>query len=115
MARTREDPRWRVPSIVHTIESSKTPLVVVDGIRSREEAEELRGRYGSRFLLLEVRVPDKLREERATNRGRPIDHNHQDAAAHAAWLRMDKEEVAMIRRIRPMVDVVVDGRGEYEG
>ncbi len=105
----KENPSWRVPRILEAMRKLDSDHVVIDGIRTPEEAEALKKQIGLRFLLVEVRLKDSLRLARAGSRRREVDHEDWNEQAQERWLKMDKEEVAMIDRIRPLVDVVVDG------
>jgi dephospho-CoA kinase len=105
----REEPTWRVPRALRAIRALRSPTVVVDGIRVREEAAALKRRLGPAFLLVEVRVPEEVRRRRARLRRRSVDPGRWDRAAEARWRAMDREEVRMINRLRPLVDAVVSG------
>jgi len=104
-----ESPTWRVGPILERLRSSASDLVVLDGLRVKEEVEALRRELGNRFLVLEVRTDESIRLGRAIARRREVDPVRWDDAAKARWQRMDREEVAMVDRIRPLVDAVVDG------
>jgi dephospho-CoA kinase len=104
-----EAPTWRVPAALERIRATGSELVVVDGLRVKEEVEALRRELGSKFLVLEVRADETLRRERAMARRRDVDPIHWDDLAKSRWEKMDREEVAMVDRIRPLVDVTVHG------
>ncbi|MCI4336225.1 MAG: AAA family ATPase [Thermoplasmata archaeon] len=106
---TAEDPRWRLARTLRAIEGLHAPKVVLDGIRIKEEAQGLAQALGETFLLLEVCVNEELRLQRAVSRQRDVDPTRWDAAAQARWRQMDGEEVAMIDRLRPMVEATVRG------
>jgi dephospho-CoA kinase len=104
-----ESPTWRVAAILERLRAAAADLVVLDGLRVKEEVEALRGELGRRLLVLEVRVDEKLRRERALTRRRDVDPIRWDDVARERWEKMDREEVAMVDRIRPLVDAVVNG------
>ncbi len=106
-----ESPAWRVAPILERLRASRSELVVLDGLRVREEVEALRRELGSRLLVLEVRTDEAVRVRRATARRRDVDPIRWDDVAKARWEKMDREEVAMVDRIRPLVDAVVNGGG----
>ncbi len=108
-SRVAESPTWRVAPIVERIRAAPSDLVVLDGLRVREEVEALRRELGGRLLVLEVRTDEKLRLRRAMARRREVDPARWTDAVFDRWQRMDREEVAMVDRIRPLVDAVVDG------
>lgn len=104
-----KDPAWRVPKVLEALASGPGGNVVIDGIRTREEAEGLRGALGSRLWLVEVRVSEAVRLRRAMARRRDVDPTTWDRAALRRWRAMDREEVRMIDRVRPLVEAVVRG------
>ncbi len=71
----------------------------------------MRRELSSRLLVLEVRTDEALRLRRAMARHRDVDPIRWDDVAKARWEKMDREEVAMVDRIRPLVDAVVNGGG----
>jgi dephospho-CoA kinase len=106
---TTANPTWRVPPTLERLAKLPHRNVVVDGLRGFEETEAFRRELGAHFLLLEVRVDEEVRRARAKGRHRDVDPSTWDAAAEERWLAMDRQEVAMVDRIRPLVEVVVDG------
>jgi dephospho-CoA kinase len=104
-----ESPTWRVARVLEKIGAAGSDLVVLDGLRVKEEVEALRRELGSRFLLFEVRADESLRLARAMARRRDVDPIRWDDVAKARWQKMDREEVAMVDRIRPLLDATVNG------
>lgn len=103
------DPAWRLPRVLEALRRLSHGRAVVDGIRTREEAEGLARALGADFLLVEVRVPEELRLRRARSRRREVDVDTSDPVGLARWQTMDREEVELVDRIRPLVDAVVEG------
>ena len=59
---------------VEKIQSLKTSsLLVIDGVRNREEIEYFKKQLGSDFLIVAIDAPDELRRKRAIARGRTDD------------------------------------------
>jgi dephospho-CoA kinase len=108
---TQNDPCWRVKHILKLIEESGSERIVLDGIRTLEEAKELKKVFGENFLLVEVRVDEKVRMNRAMERKRDVDVSMQSNEAKERWLQMDREEREMIDRLKPLVDFIVLGEG----
>jgi dephospho-CoA kinase len=108
---TQNDPCWRVKHILKLIEESGSEKIVLDGIRTLEEARELKKVFGDDFLLVEVRVDEKVRIERAMKRKRDVDISNQSNEAKEKWLKMDHEEREMIDKLRPLVDFIALGEG----
>lgn len=104
-----QDPRWRVARVLDRIRALRAERVVLDGVRTREEAESFRDQLGPGFLLMEVRVDEARRLERAATRRREVDPGSWDEAARVRWQAMDREEVDMIDRLRPLVELVIQG------
>jgi len=104
-----ENPTWRVAPVLERIRGSGSELVVLDGLRVKEEVEGLRRELGARLLVVEVRTDEATRRKRAMARRRDVDPIRWDDVAKERWEKMDREEVAMVDRVRPLVDVVANG------
>ncbi len=104
-----ENPTWRVAPVLERIRRSGSDLVVLDGLRVKEEVEGLRRELGAELLVVEVRTDEAIRRQRAMARRRDVDPIRWDDVAKERWEKMDREEVAMVDRVRPLVDVVANG------
>jgi dephospho-CoA kinase len=108
---TRNNPCWRVKHILELVKESGSEKIVLDGIRVLEEARELKKVFGESFLLVEVRVDEKIRMNRAMGRKRDVDVLMRSNEAKEKWLQMDREEREMVDRLKPFVDFTVLGEG----
>ena len=104
-----ENPTWRVAPVLERIRRSGSDLVVLDGLRVKEEVEGLRLELGAELLVVEVRYGRG--DPAATGNGpaQDVDPIRWDDVAKERWEKMDREEVAMVDRVRPLVDVVANG------
>lgn len=105
----KQNPEWRVRHIVELVRTSGKRMVALDGIRVKEEVEGLQREFGSRFMLIEVRVSESLRRSRALQRRRDVDPATWDEQTRSRWEQMDKEEVEMVDRLRPLVEATMSG------
>jgi len=60
------------------IRSKDSPVVVVDGVRSADEADYFRDEFGKDFALVSVEAPFETRLERVRSRGRSDDAEAAD-------------------------------------
>lgn len=75
--RAREGPKAIAKRTLELARSSGKDLVVVDGLRSKEEVEFFRNNTDD-FMLVEVCAPAEARLNRIANRGRSDDANSED-------------------------------------
>ena len=82
MLRAREGPKAVAKRTLELARSSGKDLVVVDGLRSKEEVEFFRDNSND-FMLVEVCASAEARLSRIANRGRSDDANSEDETKSA--------------------------------
>lgn len=96
---------------IEKIKKMKTEdILVVDGVRNDEEVETFKKNLAKEFILVAVKVPDKLRYQRAMNR------NRQDDALDLEKVKLrDKREIGWgLDRVIASADIVISNKGSLE-
>ncbi|MCS7111845.1 MAG: AAA family ATPase [Ignisphaera sp.] len=85
-------------------------IVVVDGVRSLDELEYLRGIIDAEIIVLAVYAPPKLRFQRLVCRGRP-----GDPRTWEEFKKRDLEELSWgLGNVVALADMVIVNEGSYE-
>ena len=93
---------------IHTLK--KSPLLVIDGVRSMEEIEYFKKELGMDFLVIAIDAPDHLRRKRTISRGRPDDSkNLKDLEER------DKREICWgLQKVITNADIVIPNNGSLK-
>jgi len=93
------------------IRSKDAPVVLVDGVRSADEAEYFRDEFGDGFVLVAVKAPFETRLERVRSRGRS-----DDADAADELRERDERELGYgMGEAIDEADVTIGNDGSLEG
>jgi dephospho-CoA kinase len=85
-------------------------LIVIDGVRNREEIEYFKKEIGQNFLVVAIDAPDELRRKRAIARGRTDDSkNLKDLEER------DKREISWgLQKVIADADIIIPNNGTLE-
>jgi dephospho-CoA kinase len=79
MLRAREGPQAVARRTLEMAQALRDDIVVIDGLRSKAEADFFRAN-ANEFLLIEIWTPPEVRLKRIVARGRPDDANSENSA-----------------------------------
>lgn len=92
------------------VRAQDAPVVVVDGVRSADEADYFRGEFGEDFVLVAVKAPFETRLKRVRSRGRS-----DDAEAADELRERDERELGYgMREAIEEADVTIQNDGTLE-
>lgn len=90
---------------LHAVQEA--PMLVIDGVRNKEEVEFFKTMLGSDFQLIAIDAPDELRRKRAVSRGR-ID----DSKDRKDLEERDRREVAWgLQQVIAEADIIIPNKG----
>ncbi|MBN1861757.1 MAG: flagellar hook-basal body complex protein FliE [Candidatus Thermoplasmatota archaeon] len=82
-------------------------LLIIDGVRNKEELEFFYQMLGEDFILIAIDAPDELRRKRALSRGRT-----DDAKDLRNLEERDRREIAWgLQKVIAQADIVIPNRG----
>lgn len=96
---------------IEKIKKMKTEnILVIDGVRNAEEVETFKQNLAEEFILVSAEVPDKLRYQRAMNRGR-----QDDALDLEKVKQRDKREIGWgLDKVIALADIIISNKGSLE-
>jgi dephospho-CoA kinase len=101
---------WAKRTVEKIRSLKQSPLLVIDGVRNREEIEYFKKELGMDFLVIAIDAPDELRRKRAILRGRTDDSgNLKDLEER------DKREVRWgLQKVIADADIVIPNNGSLK-
>jgi len=101
---------WAIKTIEKIKLKYKTPLIVIDGVRSCDEVDVFKKTLGTNFILIGITSSDDLRYKRALIRGRKDDSKILNKIKER-----DKREIAWgIKDVIKLADIFVSNDGDLE-
>ncbi len=101
---------WAKRTVERIRSLKKSSLIVIDGVRNREEIEYFKKELGQNFLVIAIDAPDELRRKRAIARGRTDDSkNLKDLEER------DKREISWgLQKVIADADTIIQNNGSLE-
>jgi dephospho-CoA kinase len=101
---------WAKRTVERIRSLKKSSLIVIDGVRNREEIEYFKKELGQNFLVVAIDAPDGLRRKRAIARGRTDDSkNLKDLEER------DKREISWgLQKVIADADTIIQNNGSLE-
>jgi dephospho-CoA kinase len=101
---------WAKKTIEKIKNIKKTNILVIDGVRNLEEIETFKRKLGDDFLLIAIKVSDKLRYQRAMNRNRK-----DDSKDLAKIKERDNREISWgLNTVIASADMIISNEGSLE-
>jgi dephospho-CoA kinase len=101
---------WAKRTVEKIRSLKKSPLLVIDGVRNREEIEYFKTELGMDFLVITIDAPDELRRKRAILRGRTDDSSNLKDLEER-----DKREVRWgLQKVIADADIVIPNNGSLK-
>jgi dephospho-CoA kinase len=101
---------WAKRTVEKINSMKKSSLIVIDGVRNREEIEYFKKELGMDFLVIAIDAADELRRKRTLTRGRTDDsHNPRDLEER------DKRELRWgLQTVITNADVMIPNNGSLK-
>ncbi len=101
---------WAKRTLNQLKKYEKSDILIIDGVRNKEEIVTFEKELGKDFLLIAVHVSDEIRYKRAINRGRKDDSKDIDLIKER-----DKRELAWgLLNVIESADIVISNEGEIK-
>lgn len=101
---------WAKKTLEKISTLKNTKLLVIDGVRNKEEVDTFKRRLGEDFLLISVNVSDETRYKRAMFRGRKDDSKDINLIKER-----DKREISWgLNKVVSSADIAVSNQGNLE-
>lgn len=101
---------WAKKTIEKIKKITNITILVIDGIRNREEVVTFKKKLGNDFLLIAIQVSDKLRYKRAMNRNRK-----DDSKDIAKIKERDNREISWgLNTVIASADIIILNDGSLE-
>jgi dephospho-CoA kinase len=101
---------WAKKTIEEIKKIKNITILVIDGVRNLEEVETFKKKLGDDFLLVAIKVSDKLRYKRAMNR------NRKDDSKYLANIKeRDNREISWgLNTVIASADMIISNEGSLE-
>jgi len=101
---------WAQRTVVKIQSLKKSPTLVIDGVRNKEEIDYFRKKLGNEFLVIAIDAPDNLRRKRALSRKRT-----DDSTEIKDLEERDQREIKWgLKNVIALADIVLTNNGSLK-
>jgi dephospho-CoA kinase len=101
---------WAKRSVKKITSMKKSPTLVIDGVRNKEEIDYFRKTLGNEFLIIAIDASDELRRKRALSRGRT-----DDSTKIKDLEERDRREIKWgLKNVIAFADIILTNNGSLE-
>ena len=101
---------WAKRTVEKIRSMKKSPIMVIDGVRNREEIDYFKKELGTEFLIIAIDAPDELRMKRAISRKRTDDSKNLND-----FKERDKREIGWgVQQVIATADIIIPNSGSID-